>query len=288
MDGIRAALVDLAVESVVCGLRPCGLIRARDGELDALAGRCAERGMAVAPIEVSPSPKSTASVTASYALETLACGPLPPGTTSAVVGRPGDLKRMAAGWERGASAEVATLLGHPSCCRTFFIGLVDEHRLDATWSVARNSEPSGNDRSYIAVGAQPETNPLWGPLGITLAPHIPCHFGCPASQRVGRELVDLARAIGYDAEVGWLHQILSWPVQWSALHGIAETKTPILKMVARTDATAAKYTLEWQGAGQPESAASGLSFPYQPPVRLKISDSRSFARGLANADGDGS
>jgi hypothetical protein len=283
-DRIRAMLVDLIVESVRCGLRPCGLIRACDSELEALATQCADHGMAVAPIELAPSPKSTGSVTANYALETLVCGPLPPGKATAVVGRPADISSMATLWGRGACAEVATLLGYPSCCNEFLVGLVDEHRLDATWSVAHNSNPAADDRSYIAIRAQPETNLLWAPLGITLLPHIPCHFGCAASQRVARELVDLARAIGYDAEIDWLQQILSWPVQWSALHGIAETKTPLLKMVARTDATAAKHTLDWQGAGQPESVATGLGFPHRPPRRLKISDSRSFARGLANSD----
>jgi hypothetical protein len=285
MDRIRPALQDLIVESVNRGRRPCGVVRARHSELDALARRCAGRGMAVAPIEPAPSPKSTAAVTANYALETLVCGPMPTGTATAVVGRSADLEALAALWGGGACAEVATLLGYPSCCREFLAGLVDEHRLDATWSVAHNSDTSTNDRSYVAIRAQHETNLLWAPMSITLLPHIPCQFGCAASLEVGRELVDLARVIGYDAEIGWVQQILSWPVQWSALHGIGETKTPILKMATRTDATAAKHTLDWQGAGGPESGTPGLSFPHRPPRRLKISDSRSFARGLANTDG---
>jgi hypothetical protein len=285
MDRIRAALQDVIVESVVRGQRPCGVIRARDSELDSLASRCADRGMAVAPIEPAPSPKSTASVTANYALETLVCGPTPADTATVVVGRPADIETMAAVWGRGACAEVATLLGYPSCCGGFLVGLVDEHRLDATWSVAHNSDHSTHDRSDIAIRAQPETNVLWAPVGIRLLPHIPCQFGCARSRHVGDELMDLARMMGYDAEIGWIQQILSWPLRWSALHGIAETKTPILKMVTRTDATAAIHTVDWQGVGQPDSAASGLSFPHRPPRRLKISDSRSFARGLANTDG---
>src|SRR5271165_118841 len=278
---IRAALQDLTLESVSRGMRACGLIQARDSEMDAVVSRCADRGIVVVPIERQASPKSTASVTATYALEALVCEPLPSGMATAVVSRSANMESMGAAWDRGACAEVAALLGYPSCCGRFVVGIVDERRLDATWSVAQNSDQNAIDPSYISIGAEPETNPLWAPLGITLLPHIPCNFGCAASRQVGRMRVDLARAMGYESEIGWMQEVLSWPVQWSALHGIAETKTPILKMVARTDATARKHTLDWQGAGQPESAAPGLSFPHQPPRRLKISDSRSFQRGLA-------
>ncbi len=284
MDAIRAALQDITLESVSCGMRDCGVIRVQDGELDALASRCADRGLAVAPVERAASPKSTASVTTRYALQTLMCGP-PSGATAVVAGSLVSIESLVSAWDLGACAEVATLLGYPVCCCRSLVELIGERRLDATWSVAQNSNPSANDQSYISISAGPETNLLWAPLGITPLPHVPCNFGCTASQHVGRTLVDLARAKGYEAEIGAMQQILSWPVQWSALHGIAETKTPILKMVARTDATAAKYTLDWQGANQPESAAPGLTFPHQPPRRLKISESRSFARGLANTDG---
>jgi hypothetical protein len=57
-------------------------------------------------------------------------------------------------------------------------------------------------------------------------------------------------------------------------------------MVTRTDATAAKYTVDWHGAPASDSATPGLSFPHMPPRRLKVSDSRSFQRGLANTDSD--
>ena len=31
-------------------------------------------------------------------------------------------------------------------------------------------------------------------------------------------------------------EILSWPVEWSVLHGIAEIKTPIFRVISRSDA----------------------------------------------------
>lgn len=284
MDKIRAALQDVTLESVSRGVLTSGLIHVREGELDPLASRCADRGLVAVVLERASSPKSTASVTAADALQELVCGPLPAGTATVVVGRSAAIESVGAWWDSGACAEVATLLGYPLCCGRFLAELVDERRLDATWSVALNSGQETNDFSHISIGATPETNVLWAPLGLTPVPHIPCTFGCVASRQVGQQITDQARATGYRAEIGWLHQILSWPVSWSALHGIAETKSPILKMVARTDATAAKHTLDWLGTPAPDSARPGLSFPHPPPRRLKISDSRSFQRGIANTD----
>jgi hypothetical protein len=34
---------------------------------------------------------------------------------------------------------------------------------------------------------------------------------------------------GYRAEMDSLRDVFSWPVEWSALHGIAELKTPVIK-----------------------------------------------------------
>jgi hypothetical protein len=286
MDKIRVALRNLTVESVGQGARAGGLVHIPDSEVDPLASRCADRGLALVPLKRASSPKSAASVTAADALQSLVCGPLPAGTTTVLVGRSTTVESARDWWDDGACAELATMLGYPSCCSRFLAEMVNERRLDAMWSVAYNSGHEEADGFHISIGAQPETNMLWWPLGITALAHIPCSFGCGASGRVGQQVTELARAAGYDAEMRWMHEILSWPVSWSALHGIAETKTQIMKMVSRTDATAAKHTVDWLGTAAPNSV-TGLSFPHMPPRRLKVSDSRSFQRGLANTDTTG-
>jgi hypothetical protein len=80
----------------------------------------------------------------------------------------------------------------------------------------------------------------------------------------------------------WLTEILTWPVEWSALHGIAEIKTPVLKVSTNTDATALKYVVQRKGASYPVEGAHGLKFPYQTPQRLPLTDSRGFKQGLIN------
>ena len=58
----------------------------------------------------------------------------------------------------------------------------------------------------------------------------------------------------------WIEEILSWPASWSALHGIAEVKTPVLKVSTRTDATAHEFVVRRHGRGMPAEAAPAWSF----------------------------
>jgi hypothetical protein len=84
--------------------------------------------------------------------------------------------------------------------------------------------------------------------------------------------------------------MLRWPVEWSALHGIAEIKTPVVKISTRTDATPQKYTVRYLGDRYPEIGVQGLTFPYKQPAKRKVSDSQQYKAGLENPiqtiDGD--
>jgi len=76
--------------------------------------------------------------------------------------------------------------------------------------------------------------------------HLPCKLNCPISMEFASAFIAVGMRHGYAAEMHWLSEILSWPVQWSQLHGIAEIKTPILKLSTCTDATARKYSVSWR------------------------------------------
>jgi SAM-dependent methyltransferase len=86
--------------------------------------------------------------------------------------------------------------------------------------------------------------------------------------------------VGEPGRLGWIEEILSWPVEWTALHGIAEIKTPVLKVVTRTDATAERYVVRRPGASWPREGSTGVRFPFQTPERALVSDSAGFHRGL--------
>jgi hypothetical protein len=167
--------------------------------------------------------------------------------------------------------EIGNLLGYPSCCRRFFLRVrVEQQCVDTTWAMMTASVGDAGDGSRITdercatVFGPFETNVLWRQLGIRPVPHLPCKADCAESRRLAEALLDVGTRHGYGTEVAWMKEILAWPVEWSALHGIAEIKTPILRISTRTDATASKYSVNWRRLGEVDEA-TGL------PRRLPVS-----------------
>ena len=116
-------------------------------------------------------------------------------------------------------------------------------------------------------------------MGARAVPHLPCRFDCAATVEFADRLLAVGRESGFDEEMDWLLEVLSWPVEWSALHGIAEIKTPVLKVVTRTDATPGATWCAGPAEAYPAEGARGLSFPLRQPVKLRISESRGFPAG---------
>ena len=102
------------------------------------------------------------------------------------------------------------------------------------------------DDRHITAGGPDETNIFWRGLGLRMVAHLPCKLDCPASMELASTFSAVGMRHGYAEEIHWLREILSWPVQWSGLHGIAEIKTPVLKLSTWTDATASKYSVSWR------------------------------------------
>jgi len=135
--------------------------------------------------------------------------------------------------------EIGRLLGYPDCCRRAFIHVrIELEFADVTWAMIPAS-PCDLLKGPI------ETNIFWRQIGIRLVPHLPCGLDCPQSLQLATAMSDAADRYGFGTEVAWTKEILSWPLQWSGLHGIAEIKTPVLRLCTRTDATASKYSLSW-------------------------------------------
>ena len=63
-------------------------------------------------------------------------------------------------------------------------------------------------------------------------------------------------------ELGWFRSLTRWPVAWSALHGIAEVRTPVLKLATNTDPTAERLDVRLHSDQAVERAAAGVTFPY--------------------------
>ena len=192
---------------------------------------------------------------------------------------------------------VGALLGYPPCCRSSFVRFCGEEGLtDLTWPAALHSAavpaaarrpaqqaaPEQVETHIRAVGGVTDANLLWSRLGVRSVSHIPCSFDCDPTRTLGTAMRNLMRELGFVEESRWLEAILEWPVEWSALHGIAETKTPILKIASQTHATANKYVVRRAGSGYPEEGARGVRFPYR-RGRARLTGSAAFERGLTHA-----
>lgn len=161
---------------------------------------------------------------------------------------------------RGADdLAVARMLGYPHCCIEFFRAhWYDRNEKDLTFATAAASARDAGD----LILAVPLLNTLLRWIEIRLIPHMPCAFDCPASVANGRAFADLGKESGFGQEMEWAEEMLSWPMEWSALHGIAEVRTPVLKFMAETDPTDRKRLVRIAGAGYPAEGARGITFPY--------------------------
>lgn len=147
-------------------------------------------------------------------------------------------------WNR----DIGSLLGYPPCCIAFFQHIwVNDKYLDTTWPMAANSiceEIEGRQRTF---NIPTYNNILLRWLGVRLVSHLPCSLQCKDTRRIASENADYFRILGYRQELEWIEELLSLPITWSALHGIAEVKTPLFRFIARTDATGEEYKVSIEG-----------------------------------------
>lgn len=271
---IAKAWGEVEWRSVLAGVRSCSLTQVSLEETIGLAGRCIEAGLSVLPLQVEhrlvQSYASTTVQSANGALNAL----------RVAVGKQQDLALFKEAWDRGDNGRMGQLLGYPDCCRAFFQERwVEQRWVDTTWPMADHAE-AGHSNGHIEVDGPPEVNVLWRWAGVRAVPHLPCRFDCQPSSQLASQLLEVGNQSGFKTEMEWIREILSWPVEWSALHGISEIKTPILKISARTDATKDKHTVQYTGHQFPAEGASGIRFPYNSPKRFLISNSVASKNGL--------
>lgn len=247
--------------SVADGVRPCCLLRMSPARFLAETPRWAERKVSALGVAREAVSAST------YSSNTVKAAPGWPYVLCVGLGKPVHLKTLKGAFDAYDNETVGKLLGYPECCRKFFHKIwVQEGYVDTTWPMVVNSVDKNHDATCIEVAGPFLANILWRWMGVRAVPHLPCSFGCSASVALAEELRAVGVSAGFRDELAWLEEILSWPVEWSALHGIAEIKTPILKVSARTDATRVKYVVRRNGERYPDEGPTALRFPYRTPA----------------------
>jgi uncharacterized protein len=277
LDRVRQAWAEIEWRAVLAGARSCAVAIATPEEFLTLGGQWAEEGLSALPVEIMGASGQP------YSATTVGYTPGQPLVFRFVVGRPGDVTAFKKAWDTGDDEAIGDHLGYPSCCRDFFRRVwVDDAMVDTTWPMAA-ATAAENGVTTIDVAGPPQSNILWRWMGVRAVPHLPCRFDCDATVEFADRLIEVGREAGFGEEMDWLLEILSWPVQWSALHGIAEIRTPVVKVSTRTDATGSRYVVQRQGDRYPTEGARGLDFPYRVPVRLHLTETRGFRRGLDHA-----
>ena len=274
LDRIHQAWLEIEWQAVAAGLRRCCVLPASPEEFVAKGGLWARHGLSALPLalEGGETPNRAPKFE-----------PGKPFVFRLVLGTPTDVAAFQCAWERDDQRAIGTLLGYPPCCYEFFRRVwVDEDLDDTTWPMAVGGAARGEDSGVVDVSGPLEANILWRWLGVRAVSHLPCRFDCQETVKVARDLLALGRKTGFVEEMDWLTSILRWPVEWSALHGIAEIKTPVLKIITQTDATARKYVVRRAGDLYPDEGAHGLAFPYRSRRIPLLTQSPAFRRGLEN------
>ncbi|MHC4695696.1 MAG: class I SAM-dependent methyltransferase [Planctomycetota bacterium] len=263
--------------SVVSGIRSCAILMASPEKFIARAREWVKHGLSALPLEIQGVSNY------SYASSPVKTEPGKPFQFRIVLGTPQNVATFHEVWEACDEREIGRLLGYPPCCQEFFIKVwVNEASVDTTWAMGvATAAPLNGDR-VVEVSGPPEANGLWRWMNVRAAPHLPCRFDCQPTVEFAKQFIGLGRQSGYDREMDWMLEMLSWPAEWSALHGIAEIKTPILKVSTRTDATPCKYVVRRKGDDYPPEGAQGVLFPFRTSCVPSASRSARFQRGLEN------
>lgn len=227
---------DIEWLSVANGIRSCCLTTVKPTELIAIKNRCSKHGLVVLPLQTisaSNYPYSSNVVKFNSGNRSL---------YRIVIGDYLSAHQFRREWVNQNHKKIGELLGYPTCCCNFFHRIwIEEKFIDTTWHMALRTASSIRTIDCIEVTGPPEVNILWRWVGLRMIPHLPCSFDCSFSIQFGIQLMEMGKELGFESDLSCLSEILSWPIEWSALHGIAEIKTPLLKVSTQTDASTKKY-----------------------------------------------
>jgi len=151
-------------------------------------------------------------------------------------------------WNSNDHIKIGKLLGYPSCCCSFFNETwIDKNIIDSTWHSALKTKDKIFNQDTIQISALPQNNILGRWLGVRAVPHLPCSFDCNETLNFADKLIEVGYELGFNDEMEWLKEILSWHYEWKSQNGIAEIKTNDLLITTNTDNTVNLLTVSING-----------------------------------------
>jgi hypothetical protein len=255
IHAVAIAVSEIQWLTVANGIRQCGIVRLNTRELRIKRGDFKERGLNLTLIGREPCVGKSA--TSPHVPDKLVRHYIALGKRDAA-------HELAREVRVDNHKAVGALLGYPDCCVESFLSKKD---IDRTWSMAQ-AATSGSvvlqDRGGTIEISKPSlANIMLRALGLHAVFHVPCRFDCPKSIECAEQMIGIGCKEGFELEMEWLCEVLSWPIEWNALHGIAEIKTPILKCSESTDATATLHRILVEGTTFPAEGAKGIGHAYE-------------------------
>lgn len=261
MRAVSSAIRELEWLTVENDARPCGMAELSLEELASKAPDWVKRGLELIPLA------RDARTCSPCQLASLPYVPRSPSRYVMGFAKKQHARALTEAFKSGNNEAIGKLLGYPDCCIDFFLKVcVRLGHLDTTWPMAcaaSDTLRTPDEVDTIRVPRPSPANILLRGLGVRAVFHLPCGFGCAESLEVSERLIAVGRTEGFAQEMEWLCEMLRWPMEWSALHGIAEIKTPVLKCCLSTDATPTLYRVLVEGSAVPKEAAKGIGHPYK-------------------------
>lgn len=246
---------ELEVISVAKGQRKCTWQTIREDTLIACSKRWAEMGLVTLPtkrvgnwegfahkhVEVKPGERANICVILSKSIT--------------------DALRYYNAHETGDNDIQGDSLGFPSCCRDFFCDVWPKGYIDPIWQAALNSEIVEKSDHALRIKAHPYSIGILRYIGLRVSFHIPCAFNCKPTIKIAEQRMKLAEEIK-PGKIDILKSLLSMPMSWDCLKGIAVIRTPIFYIISSSVACVDRYVIEVEGDFIPDGAKPGLVYPF--------------------------
>lgn len=174
-------------------------------------------------------------------------------------------ERFLNAWKAGDDFAIGDMLGFPHCCIKSFV----EYWKEDGWRDLTIHSFDGQDQRNLMYN-----NVLLRHIGIRGVFHLPCSTECEPSVQIGAQIIGIMmHTEGLMDPADWLQELLSMPMEWSSLHGVAMVTTPILKTIYASDPLPKKAVLNLRSDSYPKEGASGTKFPFQHFRQLKLKKS---------------
>ncbi len=235
---------ELELLSVSEGQRKCGWQSINIQQLPSFERRCAEIGLATLAVKYSAPFEG-------FAHKFQPAGDINNNTNVPVIfaARLQDALNYRNAYEAGNHEAQGEFLGFPDCCRRFF-----------DWVWPRYYDPIAQIKDKDKC--HPYSNPLLRYIGLRVSFHIPCSFHCDKTIELAMQRMRLAREINADMAT-LLEALLSMPMSWDCLHGIAIIRTPIFYVIINSVPSIDRQIVKLNGKFIPKESARGICFPFK-------------------------